>query len=336
MVAGRRVWGKSKIPGEASVCQPARMKKTKSSKTYQRFYEHVHSKAHSRRSREVYLRWVERLDEHYQPDGPGLGRLSERQVLDYLIYLRDEQALAASTVNQALVPIRMLYRDVLGRDWKLWSQFTLQRREPLPSVLTRDEMRRVLSCVHEGRFRAVLSLIYHCGLRLSEALQLKPTDIDSGRGIVRVRHGKGDKAREVPICPEMIIRLRAFYKHHRNPDWLFPGVGRGWKQSGISQAEAMGRSKKPMSSSAVQMAIRIIRQSSGIRKPFTVHTLRHSFATHLLEDGVSIRQVSRFLGHSDLKSTMVYLHVTELSEAGGRRSQSGLFDSVIAPALSPR
>ena len=310
--------------------------KTQCSQTYQQFYAHVHSKAHSPRSREAYLRWVERLGEHYQPKGPGLRRLSERQVLDYLIHLRDERKHAASTVNQALVPIRILYRDVLGREWKLWSEFTLQRREPLPIVLTRDEVRRVLACVHEGRFRAVLSLIYHCGLRLQEALQLKPTDIDSGRGVVRVRHGKGNKAREVPISPAMVGRLRAFYRCHRNPDWLFPGVGRGWKQSGISQAQAMHRSAKPMSSSALEMAKRVLRPSSGISKHFTVHTFRHSFATHLLEDGVSIRQVSRYLGHSELKSTLVYLHVTELSEDGGRQAQRALFDEVIAPALSTR
>ncbi len=312
------------------------MVKIKQSKTYALFYAHVHSKAHSPRSREAYLRWVERLAEFYQPGGTCLRRLSERQVLDYLIHLRDDQKLAAATVNQALVPIRMLYRDVLGRDWKLWREFHLQRREPLPTVLTRKEVRRVLACVHEGRFKAVLSLIYHCGLRLSEALQLKPKDIDSERGVVRVRHGKGNKAREVPICPQMIERLRRFWEHHKNRQWLFPGVGRGWKQSGITQAEAMGRSDKAMSCSAVQMTMRIIRKSSGVQKPFTVHTLRHSFATHLLEDGVSIRQVSRYLGHSELKSTLVYLHVTELSEQGGRHSQSKLFDSVIAPALSRR
>lgn len=312
------------------------MNKTKSSKTYAQFYAHVHSKAHSPRSREVYLRWVERLGEFYQPDGPGLRRLSERQVLDYLIYLRDDQKLAASTVNQALVPIRNLYRDVLERDWRLWSEFTLQRREPLPSVLTRDEVHNVISSVHEGRFRAVLSLTYHCGLRLSEALQLKPSDIDGKRGVLRVRHGKGDKAREVPICASMVERLREFWKHHRNPDWLFPGLGRGWKQSGITQGEAMGRSKKPMSSSTVQMAMRIIRANSSVKKPFTVHTLRHSFATHLLEDGVSIRQVSRYLGHSELKSTLVYLHVTELSEEGGRKAQAELYRQVIERALRRR
>ena len=146
------------------------MEKIKESKTYALFYAHVHSKAHSPRSRETYLRWVERLGEFYQPKGTRLYRLSERQVLDYLIYLRDEQKLAAATVNQALVSIRILYRDVLGRDWKIWKDFHLQRREPLPTVLTRKEVSRVLACVYEGRFKAVLSLIYHCGLRLSEAL----------------------------------------------------------------------------------------------------------------------------------------------------------------------
>ena len=310
--------------------------KTKTSKTYQVFYEHVHSKAHSPRSRETYLRWVERLGEYYQPDGPGLRRLSEREVLDYLVYLRDEQALNASTVNQALVPIRILYRDLLGRDWKLWQRFELQRRQPLPEVLTREEVCRVLGSVHEGRFRAVLSLIYHCGLRLSEAVSLKPTDIDSQRKVVRIRSGKGNKPREIPVCPAMLDRLRVFWKYHRNRDWLFPGVGRGWKQKGLKQSEAMGHSQQPMSSSAVQAAMRIIRARCGIGKPFSVHTLRHSFATHLLEDGVSIRQVSRYLGHSDLKSTLVYLHVTELSEEGGRKAQEKLFTSVVERALGRR
>jgi len=305
-------------------------------KTYGQFYAHVHSKVNGARSRDTYLRWVERLAEYFEPDGPGLRRISESEVLDYLIYLRDDEKLADSTVNQALVAVRMLYRDVLGRKWKLWSNFHLARHVPLPTVLTRKEVQRVLASVHEGRFRAILSLIYHCGLRLSEATQLNPIDIDSGRGVVRVRHGKGNKAREVPICPQMVDRLRRFYSCHKNPQWLFPGVGRGWKEAGLTMGAAMHRSKKPMSSSAVQMAMRIIRQSSGLSKRFTVHTLRHSFATHLLEDGVSIRQVSRYLGHSELKSTMVYLHVTELSEEGGRASQSKLFDTVIAPALSRR
>ena len=310
------------------------MVKITESQAYALFYAHVHSKAHSLRSRETYLRWVQRLGEFYQPDGPDLEDLCQRQVLDYLVHLRDDCKLAASTVNQALVSIRMLYRDVLERDWKLWRDFHLKRYKPLPSVLTRREVQTVLAAVDEERFRAILSLIYHCGLRLSEALRLKPRDIDSARGVVRIRHGKGDKAREVPICTPMIDYLREFWLQHKNRQWLFPGLTRNWKYSGMTQAQAMRCSEKSMSSTSVQVAMRVVRKSSGISKPFTVHTLRHSFATHLLEDGVSIRQVSRYLGHSDLNSTLIYLHVTELSEEGGRRSQSNLFNSVIASALS--
>ncbi|TVR56215.1 MAG: hypothetical protein EA425_00130 [Puniceicoccaceae bacterium] len=267
--------GRRKVPEQAGFRQPARVHTTIQSKTYQSFYEHVHSKAHSPRTRESCLRWVERLGEHHQPDGPGLRRLSERQVLDYLVYLRDEQGLSASTVNQALVPIRMLYRDLMGRDWKLWHNFELQRRAPLPQVLTRGQVRSLLASIRQGRFRAVLALIHHCGLPLGEALQLKPSDIDARRKVVRIRSGKGGKAREVPIHPAMVDRLRGFWKHHRNPRWLFPGVGRGWKQRGLTQGEAMGRSPKPMSPSAVQMAIRIIRERCGIKKAFSVHSLRH-------------------------------------------------------------
>ena len=306
------------------------------SKAYALFYTHVHSKAHSPRSREAYLRWVQRLDEFYQPDGPDLQELCQRQVLDYLVHLRDDCKLSASTVNQALVSIRTLYRDVLERDWKLWGDFHLKVYKPLPSVLSTQEVQRVLVVIDEERFRVLFSLIYHCGLRLSEALQLKPVDIDSARGVVRVRHGKGDKAREVPIGRQMIDQLRQFWRLHKNRQWLFPGVDRNWKHRGITQAQAMGRSNKPMSSTSAQVAMRIIRKSSGIQKSFTIHTLRHSFATHLLEQGVSIRQVSGYLGHSDLNSTLVYLHVTELSEESGRSSQNKLFNSVIASAFSPR
>ena len=318
------------------MCQPARMVNNTESKAYALFYAHVHCKVNAPRSRETYLRWVQRLAEFYQPKALKLEDLSEREVLDYLVYLREDCKLAVSTLSQALVPIRMLYRDVLERDWKLWRDLHLKGHKPLPSVLTTQEVTRVLAAVDEDRFRAFFSLVYHCGLRLSEALQLKPTDIDSARGVVRVRHGKGDKAREVPICSQMIDYLRRFWCRHKNRQWLFPGLDRHWKYDGITQAQAMGRCNKAMSASSVQVAMQAVRKSSGIHKPFTVHTLRHSFATHLLEQAVSIRQVSRYLGHSDLNSTLVYLHVTELSEQGGRRSQSKLFDSVIASALWAR
>jgi integrase/recombinase XerD len=251
-------------------------------------------------------------------------------VFDHLIYLRDTEKLRPSTLNQAVVALRMFFRDYLQRNWKLWEQFQIRRDQPLPVVLTRDEVRRVLGAVRANRFKAVLALIYHCGLRVGEAVRLRPQDIDSARGVVRVINGKGGKNREVPIAPQMIKRLRCYWRCHRNPRWLFPGVGRGWRERSHTLAEAMGAATEPMSVSSVQAALRMVVPASRIRKNATCHTLRHSFATNLLEDGVSIRQVSIYLGHSSLASTLIYLHVTEISESKGREVQARLLDHVLA------
>lgn len=196
-------------------------------------------------------------------------------------------------------------------------------------MLSRAEVRHFLSCVKVNRYKVVFALIYHCGLRISEALNLRPGDIDSGRLVVRIRKGKGAKGREVPISPRMVERLRVYYAYHRNKHWLFPAAGRTWKSHCVSLAEAMHVSKKPMSKSALQLAMQAARAASGIQKPFSAHTLRHSFATHLLESGVSIRQVSRYLGHATLKSTLVYLHVTEISEGHGREEQAKLIEDAL-------
>ena len=168
---------------------------------------------------------------------------------------------------------------------------------------------------------------------MSEAVRLRPADIDGARAVVRIIDGKGGKNREVPITPAMIERLRCYWKAHRNPKWIFPGVGRGWKDRCHSLAAAMGESSKPMSVSSVQNALRMAVATCGLKKNATCHTLRHSFATHLLEDGVSIRQVSEYLGHATLQSTLIYLHLTEVSEAKGREVQERLFHYLL-PALA--
>jgi integrase/recombinase XerD len=196
-------------------------------------------------------------------------------------------------------------------------------------VLTRAETRRLLGSVRSGRFRAALALIYHCGLRVGEAVALKPGHIDAQRGVVRIVEGKGGRMREVPISSAMVQRLRRYWSFHRNRRWLFPGVGRGWKERTRSLSRAMGEAREAMSVSAVQNALRMALSASGLKKNATCHTLRHSFATHLLEDGVSIRQVSTYLGHASLASTLVYLHVTEISESRGREVQERLLHYVL-------
>lgn len=247
-------------------------------------------------------------------------RLKESEVLDFLIALRHEHKLTDSTVNQALCALRCFYRDHLEHDWKGWNKIKIRRDESLPNVLSVEEVARLLASVRQGRFRAVFTLMYHAGLRLSEATHLKPGHIDSSRRVLRVVGGKGNKDREIPISDELIARLRAFWCVHRNPEWLFPAPGRGWMSTGNPLAHAMGRATKPMSTSSVQSAMRATVLSLGWdkrhgRRPVSCHTLRHCFATHLLDANVSVKLVSEYLGHASLKPTLVYLHLTEVSES---------------------
>jgi integrase len=211
----------------------------------------------------------------------------------------------------------------------LWDQFEIRRDQPLPVVMTREETARLMGSVTKGRFKAPLCLIYHCGLRVSEAVSIRPQDIDRERGVIRIINGKGGKNREVPVAAQMLERLSAYWRGHRNGKWLFPAVGRGWKDRCASLAVAMNEAHKPMSVSSLQAAMRMAVASSGIKKKATCHTLRHSFATHLLEDGVSIRQLGQYLGHSTLHSTLIYLHVTEVSESKARQVQERLLSSVL-------
>jgi len=162
---------------------------------------------------------------------------------------------------------------------------------------------------------------------LSEALSLKPKDIDGQRLIIRVRHGKGGKPREVPISQALLARLRVFWKSHRNPHWLFPGVGRGWKGTGITLRQALSRCPNHMTRSSVWAAINFASAECGLSKKHdqvTTHTLRHSYATHMLEGGTQLHQLSAYLGHSSLKPTLVYLHLTAMSEAQARQALATL------------
>ena len=297
------------------------------SKVYRDYVVFVESKSLRPRSKKEYLRQVRKLAERHPKRS--LRQITERMVFDHLICLRDEEQARPSTLNQALVALRMFFRDFLGWDWKLWKEFSIRRDQPLPLVLTRQEVRRLLGACRENRFKAVLALMYHCGLRVGEAVRIRPQDIDASRGVLRVINGKGGRNREVPIAPAMLERLRGYWAFHRNRQWLFPAVGRGWKERSRTLQEAMGAGSKPMSVSSVQMAMRMVVPASGIKKQATCHSLRHSIATHLLEDGVSVRQVSAYLGHSCLASTLVYLHVTEISEAKGRKVQAALLDEVL-------
>ncbi len=191
-------------------------------------------------------------------------------------------------------------------------------------VLAREEVRRLLDAVREPRFRTCLRLMYHGGLRVGEAVRLEVRDLQNTRTDqprLHVRNGKGGKDRYVPLAPVVVAELRAWWQVHRHPTWLFPSPGRGWAERARSLSAAMQGAPGPMSTSAVQMAFKLARAQSGTNPAATCHTLRHSYATHLLEEGVSLLQISRYLGHESLDTTVVYTHLTAISEA---RTQAAL------------
>ena len=159
--------------------------------------------------------------------------------------------------------------------------------------------------------------MYHCGLRVGEAVRVQVKDIQGRQEQPRllVRHGKGGKQRYVPLSPGMVQELRAWWKIHQNPEYLFPTPGRGWADRTLTLSQSMHQNKGPMSESCVQAAYRMARAASGVNPASTTHTLRHSYATHLLEEGVSLRQISAYLGHNTLDTTVIYTHLTAISEA---------------------
>jgi integrase/recombinase XerD len=156
-----------------------------------------------------------------------------------------------------------------------------------------------------------LQTIYSCGLRLQEGTRLRVADIDSSRMMLNVRSGKGDKDRCVPLPRTTLLILREYWKTHRNKVWMFPACGRG----GIHRPHA----EEPMNVSSVQDAFRAALKEAKIQKKANIHTLRHSYATHLLEAGVHLRQIQEFLGHTSPKTTSIYTHLTEISQQQARK-----------------
>lgn len=289
----------------------------------------INLKSLRERTRLEYVRWLRRLARESGVACPSL--VGEECVLNFLHGLQQSARYEGSTINQALCALRLFFRDYLGKsDWRCWSQIKIKRSKPLPVVLSRKETHRLLSTVRQSRFRAILSLIYHCGLRLGEACRIEVGHIDAERGVLRVLNAKGGRHREVPISPEMIDRLRAWWRTHKHPRYLFPGIGRGWKQKYGDQAAALKRASTHMSESSVQLAMKHSIASAGITKPgVCCHTLRHSYATHLLEEGVSLRQVQLYLGHNSIEVTAIYLHLTEISEKKSLEALARLYNEVI-------
>jgi len=218
--------------------------------------------------------------------------------------------------------IRCFFRQCLklGHTWTVFEEVRIVENQTLPVVLSRQEVADVLGALQEMRFKTCLRLIYHCGLRVGEAVRIAPQDIHGKEEFPRlhVKNAKGGKDRYVPIALAMVKELRQWWRTHRNEHWLFPSPGCGWADRTLTLSQLMNKSTTFMSVSSVQMAYRLARAASGVNRLSTTHTLRHSYATHLLEEGVSLREISQYLGHESLNTTVIYTHLTAMSEAKTR------------------
>jgi site-specific recombinase XerD len=254
----------------------------------------------SERTQQMYVRAVRQLAEHCKksPD-----KITEEELRQYFLHIKNVKKWSRTGITIALCGIKFFYEKTLKRKWPIFDVVRPHAEKKLPVILSAEEVRLILSKVRLPRYRICLQTIYSCGLRLREGSELQIGHIDSRRMVIHLRRGKGNKDRYVPLPQATLERLREYWKTHCNPTWLFPACGRG----GIHRSIAT----TPMPYCNVQDAFRAALKESGIHKKATVHTLRHSYATHLLEAGVNLRQIQENLGHNSPSTTALYTHLTE-------------------------
>ena len=283
-------------------------------------------------TKKEYVRYVRKLAEHFQCDP---ATLTEDQLREYFLFLRQHKHYKHSPMKLAKCSIRCFLRECLklGHAWTVFEEVRIVENQTLPVVLSRPEVADLLGALQEMRFKTCLRLIYHCGLRVGEAVRIAPQDIHGKEQFPRlhVKNAKGGKDRYVPLAPAMVKELRQWWLTHRNEHWLFPSPGCGWADRTLTLSQLMNRSTTFMSVSSVQMAYRLARAASGVNRLSTTHTLRHSYATHLLEEGVSLRLISQYLGHESLDTTVIYTHLTPMSEAKTRAALQVLHQSMTKP-----
>lgn len=252
------------------------------------------------KTQDAYIRAVGQLADHYQksPD-----QISEEALRTYFLYLKNEKQASRSSQTIALCGIKFFYEQTLRREWQLFELVRVPKTKTLPTVLGQDEVYRLHAQLQRPVYRTCLTTIYACGLRLGEAVRLQVGDIDGNRMWLHVRQGKGGKDRYVPLPKPLLPTLRRFWTTHRHATWLFPGrPAKGQSPLAVT---------KPRDASGVQRAFKLAVTASGIAKKATVHTLRHSWATHLLEAGINIRHIQQWLGHNSLQTTTRYTHLTQ-------------------------
>lgn len=288
-------------------------------KLYKRFVSDLKLKSYAKRSIQSYLRAVRQLQNFCCK---ALEDITEEDVREYWLYCKEELGWQSATLRISYSGIKFFFSHTLKRDWEVLSAVKFERNQTLPVVLNIDEVRRIISFMSTPQNKAFFSLVYSCGLRLSEAINLQIGDIDGIRKFIHVHHGKGAKDRLVPLPDTTLLTLRSYWKIHRNQIWMFPSLGHDGK--GGRNAD------QPVSKTTVQGALRRTVKRLKIHKKVCVHTFRHSYATHMIEAGVPVRHVQECLGHASLATVMIYLHVTTHGKEDSRKRMNQLMRGVLS------
>ena len=255
----------------------------------QRMTEDLRVRNYALKTQQIYLDHAARFAQHF---GRSPDLLGAEEIRSYQLHLI-EKGVSWSQFNQAICALRFLYRVTLKRTWALEQIPFPKQQKRLPVVLSTEEVTRFLQAVPNRKHRLVLRTIYATGLRVSEVTHLRVHDVDSARMLIRVHQGKGRKDRQVMLSPVLLEELRRYWRFARPRHWLFPGE----------------EPTQPLSISAVQRVCQKARQAAGLSKAASPHTLRHSFATHLLESGADLRLIQTLLGHGSVQTTERYTHV---------------------------
>jgi integrase/recombinase XerD len=278
----------------------------------QRMLEDMQIRNFSQNTQKSYLQQVSLFARHFHRSPDGLG---PENIRAYQLYLTKEKNLAPSSILIATSALRFLYTVTMKRPWDVEEVLPMPRKpQTLPVILSPEEVRQFLSCVPRRKARTALTVCYATGLRVSEAIALKPTDIDSQRMTIRVTQGKGQKDRDVMLSEQLLSILRDWYRFARPTEWLFPGVIPG---SHITR-------------SGIENACTLAHERSGLSKPVTPHSLRHAFACHLLEYGTDLRTIQLLLGHRSLSTTARYLRLAT-SKVCATRSPLDLLPHPLPP-----
>lgn len=259
----------------------------------EQFIEQLQLKGCSKRTIENYVNCILSLSKYYNLS-PDL--LTIEQIRDYFVYCINERKLSKSWVNQSISALKILFEEVLKREWNRLDIPRPRREKKLPEILSREEVEKILNAHKNLKHKSLLTLTYSSGLRLSEVRHLKISDIDSSRMLVRVEQGKGNKDRYTILSPKALDLLRIYWKIYKPKHFLFEN-----------------KDGNPVPESTAQEILKNALAKSGVKKKASIHTLRHSFATHMLEQGTSLPIIQKLMGHKSLKTTSGYLHVQQYS-----------------------